>query len=719
METLNAKIDRYLYRNNENSYSIAKVTTKDKLEEIVVGYLPVLMEDTFYDFTGEWVNHSQYGKQFKIESFSKSSEQTEEGLVSYLSSALFHGIGPVTASKIVELLGLDAIKKIVEDSDCLIPLKFSSERRETLKNELIENQINERTLVKLYSYNIAGQTAMKIINRYGMLAIEQLEENPYRLIKDIEGIGFIKADEIAKKIGIENKDTRRVDAAILYAIEQYSYSKGDLYIDSDSLIKQTLSILEFDLDIKENINDLVINNELILEDDRYYLRNSYLVEVSLSNEIKRLNTNSNEKINKDYIESILNIVEVQKGLEYTNLQKEAIINSLINKVSIITGGPGTGKTTIIDAILDIYLEYYQISTKNDSYKTKIGLMAPTGRAAKRMQEVLGLDAKTIHRHLGYGYDGLFTYDKFNQMPFDLIIIDEASMIDVYLAEKLFTSIKNSTKIIIVGDMDQLPSVSPGQVLKDLIESEVIYTSKLEEIHRQARDSKIISLAYSVNNKQLDYKELNSGNDLYLANINYSDIAKTIINQVSGALKEGYNLIDDIQVLVPMYRGDVGIDNLNLLMQEAFNTSKDKSIKYGDKVFYENDKVIQLTNNPEQGIMNGDIGYIKQIGKTFDNKDYLKVDFDGNEVTMEKDALKDLSLAYAMSIHKSQGSEYKIVIMPLVKQHMHMLKKELLYTAITRAKNYLIILGDINLLVYSANHLSEQRKTTLKLRLKTA
>lgn len=716
METLLARIERYLYRNNENSYSIAKVITKDELEEIVVGYLPVLMEDTFYDFKGEWVNHKDYGRQFKISSFSKSSEQTTEGLISYLSSSLFHGIGPVTATKIVELLGLDAIKKIISDSDVLIPLKFSRERREIFKNELIENQTNEETLVKLYSYNIAGQTAMKIINRYGMLAIEKLEENPYYLIRDVEGIGFIKADEIAKKIGIKENDPRRINAAILYAIEQYSYSKGDLYIRSDNLVKQTLNILGIDIDINTNINDLVIENELILEEDRYYLRNSYLVEVSLSNEIKRLNTKVQENLNRDYIESLLSIIEVQKGLEYTTLQKEAITNSLLNKVSIITGGPGTGKTTIIDAILDIYLEYYQINMKNESSKNKIGLMAPTGRAAKRMEEVLGLEAKTIHRHLGYGYDGLFAYDKFNQMPFDLIIIDEASMIDVYLAEKLFSSIKNNAQIIIVGDMDQLPSVSPGQVLKDLIESKVIYTSKLEEIHRQAQDSNIIKLAYNVNVQNLNYNSLKSGKDLFLANIEYREIANVIISQVKGALKNGYNLVDDIQVLVPMYRGDVGIDNLNLLMQETFNSKKDKSIKYGDKIFYENDKVIQLANNPEQGIMNGDIGYIKLISKTFDNKEYLKVDFDGNEVTVEKDALKDLSLAYAMSIHKSQGSEYKIVIMPLVRQHMHMLKKELLYTAITRAKNYLIILGDISLLVYSANHLSEQRKTTLKKRL---
>lgn len=710
-----AKIDRYIFRNDENAYTIAKVITKDDIEEIIVGYLPMLMEDTFYEFTGEWINHDKYGHQFKIESFKKSELQSVDGLISYLSSSLFFGIGPVTALKIVDLLGTDAIKKIIEDPNVLNPLKFSSEKKKRLQAELIENEFNEYSLVKLYSYNIGGKTAMKIIDTYGMFAIEKLEENPYDLIADITGIGFIKADEIAENVGITKDDPKRIKAAILYAFELYANSRGDLYITKDLLFKQTLAILKIDVNLEEFLNELILIDEVILEEDRYYLKHAYNIEVSLANEIKRINQGYTD-IEVDYVESLLNIIEIQNAIEYTNLQRAAIINSLTNKVAIITGGPGTGKTTIIAAILEIYSQYYKINLSNENSYYRIALMAPTGRAAKRMEEVLDFPAKTIHRHLGFGFDGKFSYTKNNPMPFDLIIIDEASMIDVFLAEKLFSSIKDNTKVVIVGDQDQLPSVSPGQVLKDLIDSEIIKTSKLKEIHRQALNSNIIKLAHEVNIQNLDFSSLSSGGDLYLANINFNDVAETIVRQVQGALKQGYNLIEDIQVLIPMYRGDVGIDNINTIMQTIFNKDKENPLIYGDKKYYENDKVIQLANDPERGVMNGDIGYIKKIGKDINNKDFVQIDFDGEIAIYDRESLKDINLAYAMSIHKSQGSEYKIVIMPLVKQHTHMLKKELLYTAITRAKQYLIILGDMSLLVYAANNLAEQRKTTLKKRL---
>jgi len=716
-EKLVAKIERYIFRNDESAYTIAKVLSEDGDEEIIVGYIPMLMEDTYYEFFGEWINHDKYGHQFKIESFKKSELQSIDGLISYLSSSLFFGIGPVTATKIVDLLGIDAVKKIIEDPNVLNPLKFSSEKKARLKAELLDNEYNEYTLVKLYGFNIGGKTAMKIIDTYGLLAVEKLEENPYDLITDISGIGFIKADEIAERMGILKDDPRRIKAAILYAFEVFSNSRGDIYLNKELLFKQTLAILKVEVDLESFLNELIEKEQIILEEDRYYLKYNYTIEVELAKEIKRINQGSSE-ITSDYVEAILSVIEIQNAIEYTNLQKQAIINALTNKVAIITGGPGTGKTTIIAAVLEIYSQFYNLNLVNENTYYQIALMAPTGRAAKRMEEVLDYPAKTIHRHLGFGYDGKFSYSKDNPLPFNLIIIDEASMIDVFLAHKLFSSIKDNTKIVIVGDQDQLPSVSPGQVLKDLIDSKTINTSKLKEIHRQAINSNIIKLAHQVNIQQLDYYNLNSGGDLFLANINFGDVAKTIVSQVKGALSQGYDLIEDIQVLIPMYRGDVGIDNLNLLMQNEFNKEKVNPLKYGDKEYYENDKVIQLANDPERGVMNGDIGKVIKIGKDHNNKDFMQIDFDGQIAVYDKEALKDISLAYAMSIHKSQGSEYKIVIMPLVKQHTHMLKKELLYTAITRAKQFLIIVGDMSLLVYAANNLAEARKTTLKKRLIT-
>lgn len=716
LERLSAKIERYVYQNKENSYSIVRIKTSDDKDETIVGYIPILSEDIYYDFLGKWITHDKFGKQFQVESYSKSETQSIDGIVSYLTSSYFTGIGPVTAKKIVNELGKDAIKIIIENKDVLKQFNFSDIRIEKFHQQLIENQINEHILVTLYGYNISGKTAMKILNFYNMLTLDKLEENPYQLINDIEGIGFIKADEIAKKLGIYEKDERRINAAILFAMENYSYQNGDSYLKDAELAKITFNILGFETDITINLGQLMVNGSIILEEDKYYLTHVYNAEVDVSIEVKRLIEGKSNIIDHNYIESLLEMVQIQKNIEYTVKQKEAILSSLKNKIAVITGGPGTGKTTIIDGILDIYAAYFKLNLKHAEISDKIGLMAPTGRAAKRMEEVLGLPAKTIHRQLGYGYDRSFQYDKNNKMPQNLIIIDESSMIDIFLAKKLFEAIKDDAQIIIVGDVDQLPSVGPGSVLKDIIESEIIPVVRLNEIHRQAKDSNIVKLAHLVNTQNLSPNNLESGNDLFLLNTYIEQIKSIMISQIKGALERGYNMIDDIQVLIPTYKGDIGIDSINELLQKNFNDLNNPFIEYGDKKYYLNDKVIQLVNDPKNFVMNGDIGYIKKIAKTTDNKDFLIVCFDGQDVIYEKGDLDNLNLAYAMSVHKSQGSEYKIVILPLVRQYLHMLKKELLYTAITRAKNFLIILGDMDLLVYSANHLSEKRNTTLKERL---
>lgn len=718
MDTLRivAQITKYLYHNKENSYSIIKVNTEDDDNVTITGYIPYLSSDVYYEFIGKWVNHEKFGRQFNVVSYTQSETQSIDGLINYLSSSIFKGIGPVTARRIVDKLGNKAIKLILEDKSILKQFGFSDEKIEDLYETILDNQINEHILVELYGYNIIGKAAMKIINHYGILTIDKITANPYVLINDIEGIGFIKADEIAKKLKIEENDPRRIKAAIIYAMQTYSYSRGDIYMTYAELNKYTENILGFKYQIDKILEELIIFEQIIKEEDRYYLYNSYLSENNTALEIKRLISSEFEKYDVNYLESLVKITETNKNFTYTEKQKNAIISSLVNNFSVITGGPGTGKTTIVDGILEVYSIYNNIKLYDLKTKDKIALMAPTGRAAKRMEEVLDFEAKTIHRHLGYGYDGMYGYDEVNQMPFDLIIIDESSMIDIFLAEKLFKSIKSTAKVIIVGDIDQLPSVSPGQVLKDLIESNICHVSYLNEIHRQAKDSNIIELAVKVNKQELNEEALNSGNDLFLKQGSSKEVIDNIINQVQGALNEGYSLIDDIQVLIPTYKGLVGIDSINSLMQEKFNLTKDYSITYGDKIFYVNDKVINLVNDPKNFIMNGDIGYITTISKNSNNEDFVIINFDGQEVNYSKADLENISLAYAMSVHKSQGSEYKIVILPLVRTYMHMLKKELLYTAITRAKNYLIILGDLNLLVYAANHLSEKRQTTLKLRL---
>lgn len=716
METIKGKIKNYVFHNEENSYSIARIVTEDDVLVTVVGYFPLLSEDVDYEFIGTWVKHQNYGDQLKVESFHKCEVQNEQGLISYLSSSFFHGIGPKTAERIVNLLGPDAIQKILNDKTLLKNVGLTAIRIEKFYQQLLENQMHERMLVKLYGYNLSGKLAMKLINKYQMLTIEKLEENPYQLIDDIEGIGFIKADEIASKLGFSKNDPKRLQAAIIYAMQNIAYQNGDIYLTDTQVQQYAASVLGQDIDVMDAMNSLIAQKKLVLDEGRYYLYISYETEISLANDVRSIASYTKETMDVRYMETLISTVEIQKNVQYTEVQKQAIIESLSHPMTIITGGPGTGKTTIIDGLLEVYRMYYKLNFKNPTIYEKIALMAPTGRAAKRMKELLQMEAKTIHRHLGYNYDGLFTYDEYQHMPQELIIIDEASMIDLFLAKKLFSAIKPGAQVIVVGDVDQLPSVGPGQVLADLIDSNHIPVVRLDEIHRQAKDSKIISLAQQVNMQQVTYDDLISDQDVYLYKAHPDKIKEVMIKQIQGALQQGYSMIDDIQVLAPMYKGELGIDRLNQLLQETFNQHREKAMTYGDKTYYVGDKVIQLVNDPEKLIMNGDIGVVKDIRVSSQNDPYMVVTFDDNEVIYDKASLETLNLAYTVSIHKSQGSEYKIVIIPMVRAYMHMLKKELIYTAITRAKKYLIMLGDMQLLIYAANHLSEKRQTTLALRI---
>ena len=715
METLVGRVKHYMFHNEQNGYSIAKLHLDTYKEVTIVGYFPVLGEDFDYEFTGDWINHPSYGEQLKVTGYKRLSTQSKNGVISYLSSSFFHGIGPKTAEKIVDTFGVDAIQKILDDKKILKEIKLSAVRIEKLYQQLKEHQTNEHILVELYSYDLTMKLAMKLIKKYELATLDKLKENPYRLIDEIEGIGFIKADEIAQKLGIDLHDDRRIKASIQYALQQIAYQNGDCYLTFDELSKITKDVLKEDVDIKPMLDLLIEQQKIVCDEDCYYLFQTYHQEIEVAESIINLSSSTLD-FDIEYAKTLLDMVEIERNMTYTDAQKEAILKSLESTISIITGGPGTGKTTIIDGLLEVYRIYHKLNYKNPQIYEKIGLMAPTGRAAKRMSDLLDLESKTIHRHLGYNYDGMFGYDALNQLPYDLIIIDEASMIDLNLAHKLFQAIKSSCQVVIVGDVDQLPSVGAGQFLSDLIDSKMIPVVKLEQIHRQAKDSKIIRLAQLVNEQNLKPEDLSSDQDVYLYKAHPNKIIHVMKEQIKGAINEGYQLHEDIQVLAPMYKGDLGIDLLNQVLQETFNSNYKDQITYGDKSYRVGDKVIQLSNDPERLIMNGDLGVIKDIRYNASDQPYLVVSFDQHEVTYEKSDLDDLNLAYAMSIHKSQGSEYPIVIMPMVRNFMHMLKKELIYTAITRAKKYLIILGDMNLLIYAANHLSEKRKTTLAKRL---
>jgi len=404
---------------------------------------------------------------------------------------------------------------------------------------------------------------------------------------------------------------------------------------------------------------------------------------------------SQPKLEEAIIDQSINKIEKLIGITYTDVQKEAIKVAVNNEVTVITGGPGTGKTTIIDGLMQVYSDINGITA---SYMPEhIKVMAPTGRAAKRMREILDFKATTIHKGLGMGYDGVFTYDENNLFSENLIIIDEASMIDIFLANSLLKAIKNNAKVVIVGDVDQLPSVGPGLFLKDLIDSESCAVVRLDEIHRQARGSNIVKIANKVNKQTIGYEDLVSDSDTYIYKINRSELKRLVLRLVQGAIDQGYSLIEDIQILIPQYKGDFGIDMVNEIIQEMYIENKEIHVRHGDVNYYVGDKVIQLENDALKDVMNGDIGVVSGI--VFDSKDKptIYVNFDGRDLSYAKSDLDQINLAYAISIHKSQGSEYPIVIIPIVKNYIHMLRKELLYTAITRAKAYLFLMGDVDLI----------------------
>lgn len=699
-----------VYRNEDNDYSIVKILTDDDTIETITGYFQKLTEGVIYTFFGTYTTHQKYGKQFKVTSYQKQEIQHEDGVISYLSSHLFTGIGPKTAEKIVELLGIEAIEKIINDPLVLKPVGLSPVRMKKLQQELIKERHHEMILVKLYHYGLTSKMAMKLIGVYGLQTIEKIEDNPYQMIENIDQIGFLKADLIAKIIGFEDDHPKRIEAAMMFTFESRGYQKGDTYLTFEQIDSYLKSSLRVDTDIQPFIKRLLDAGKIKQLNDTYSLSQAYFSEYYIAEKIKIL---ASKVLQVTDVSDSIELVEKTKHITYTTVQKEAIATALVSPISIITGGPGTGKTTIIDGIVSAYLYQHQLKKTDHEVANKIALMAPTGRAAKRMKDILELPAKTIHASLGYGYDGHFEYSALLPMPYDLIIIDEASMIDIFLGHRLMDAIHEDCQVVIVGDVDQLPSVGPGQFLEDLIMSKTCAVTYLTQIHRQAETSQIVKLSQKVNTKNVEEEDLKTEEDVFMYQCYANQIASILIQQIQGALDQGYNLYQDIQVLIPVYKGDLGIDHMNQVLQDHFNNKQSLGMSYGDKTYYQGDKVLQLVNDPKQGIMNGDVGIVKKVLKNEDGQFTMMVAFDDIDILYNKDDIDQLNLAYAMSVHKAQGSEYDIVMMPLVKSYMHMFKKELIYTAMTRAKSHLLLLGDTQLLIYASNHPSEKRQTLLQ------
>ena len=705
---------------------------KEEHHKITVsGYFPKLVSHKTYRFNGSLTQHPKYGWQFQATSYDSVTVRGKSSLVHYLSSDIFEGIGQKTAEKIVETLGENAIDVILRNRQALdeVP-KLSKKLADKLYATLVDQQGTEQILAPLYGYDLSPRLVMKICKKYQYQAREIIQENPYRLIDDIEGIGFIKADELAKRLGVASDDPRRIRAALLYVIDQIAIQKGHTYVYHKQLLQSALQYLNqksnqlLDLaQIEGQIQALIQKKKIYIEGDFLFIPLLVNSEKGIAESIMRLQT---EVQAED--EQVLNTISELKeemAITYSPEQEEAIKMALKQPVSIITGGPGTGKTTVVQGILKAYGLLHHLSLDPTKYATSekpfpIALAAPTGRAAKRMTETTGLKASTIHRLLGYGVDGVFQHDEFSQLDYDLIIIDESSMLDTLLAFQLFQSIKTGAQVILVGDDNQLPSVGPGQVLKDLIESGAIPLTRLLTVHRQAQDSSIISLAHAVKNNHLpDDLRVKKPDRLYVE-ATHQQIPVYLKQIVENAISKGYTA-NEVQVLVPMYRGDCGIDSLNVMLQEIFNPPDEQNkreMTFGQRIFRIGDKVLQLANQPETGVMNGDVGEVIGISYKNENDDKeekLIACFDTKEVTYKKGDLQNLTHAYCVSVHKSQGSEYPIVILPMTHAYHVMLQKKLIYTAITRAKRSLIVIGEYLAFDKGVKNEGEERQTTLRLR----
>ncbi|MEJ9281843.1 ATP-dependent RecD-like DNA helicase [Ureibacillus thermosphaericus] len=734
-----------IFHNASNMYSIVKVKIKEtnlqytEKEITVVGYFPTLDEEHDYRFFGSLKHHPKYGIQFQVEMFEREVPATEQGVIHYLSSDLFPGIGPKTAELIVKTLGTDALKKMMENPQILdeVP-RLSEEKKMTIRSTLEQNLGLDKIMIQLNEWGFGPQLGMKIYQTYREETIHLLTENPYRLIEEVEGVGFTKADELGSKIGITGNHPDRIKAAVLHVLNQAALSEGHVYLEAEHVLPEVKGMLEQSQPVEipfESISKAVIELEeegkICGEETRIYLPSLYFSEVGIATKILHFIKNNEhaEKFSKDEIRKAIGEAEERLEVTYAEKQAKAIEQALNSSVMILTGGPGTGKTTVIRGLVEVYAELHGISLDPKEYAKReepfpIILAAPTGRAAKRLSESTGLPAMTIHRLLGFnGQEKEEESDR--EIEGRLVIIDEMSMVDTWLSHQLLKSIPLNAQVVLVGDQDQLPPVGPGQVLKDLLASKVVPTIELTEVYRQADGSTIIELAHQIKKGQIPTNFTEKTTDRSFIKASKDQIASVVTQVVKSALAKGQS-IRDIQVLAPMYKGPAGIDYLNKEIQELVNSNEDgtrKEVKYGDTIFRIGDKVLQLVNQPESNVFNGDIGEIVAILKakeTVEKQDIVVVSYDGNEVTYERSDLNQITLAYCCSIHKAQGSEFQTVIMPIVRSYSKMLRRNLIYTGITRAKNYLILCGEPEEFMKGIQRTDDlKRFTTLRARLNPA
>ena len=677
-------------------------TNDDILEEYVnqtitfTGYFHELNEDDTYILYGEAVNHPRYGFQFQTNRYERMKPTGKDAIVEFLSSDLFPGVGEKLAKSIADTLGDNAIDKILEDESCLylIP-KLTENKIKKIVNILKKYEESHQTIARLIDLGFSMREALSIYNEYKTNTMKIIDNNIYQISYNLSDISFLKIDKAGYLLNIDSADDRRVKAATLYVMKNLIYQNGDSYLSKEVIVSNVNKFLNIDYNNYDEVfKKLEEMDYIVIDGDDYYLEDIWNAEANIAERLYDMSSKPLKKYKN--LDNLLSELEKINDIKYNDEQKKAIVKALENNILIITGGPGTGKTTIIKAITELYQHVNKLDY--DEFTEHLALLAPTGRASKRMSESTFLPASTIHRFLKWNKETLeFMVNEENKSDVDLVIVDEVSMIDINLFDSLLKGLKRNVKLILVGDYDQLPSVGPGNLLKDLICSDAIDVVHLKHLYRQGEDSYIISLAYEIKDGILSENYLNSYNDYTFLKCSANHIKSNLKRLCEKVIDKGYDY-KRLQILAPMYKGENGIDTLNKELQDVFNpaSSEKREIKSGNIVFRENDKILQLVNMPDENVFNGDIGVIKYIkyGNTSKSKkDEIYVDFDGNLVKYTPKDFAKIKHGFIISIHKSQGSEFEMVIMPMAHSYRRMLYKKLVYTGVTRAKKKLILIGE--------------------------
>ena len=732
MEILNGFVESIVFKSEETGYVVCKIRY-DKNLITAVGTVPFIREGQQVKLTGYYNVHKQFGNQFNIQDYEEVMPESIDAIEKYLSAGVIHGIGPITAKKIIAKFKEQTLDILDNHIERLKEIEGIGDKKfEIIYNSYIEQQGLKDIILYFSKHGVTNNQCMKIYKKFGPNAKIIVGENPYILCEEISGIGFKTADRIALSIGIKNDSDFRIESGIKYVMNQFC-ALGNTYMPKENIItecKKNLVVNEeaiekilYDMSAKQKIILEKINNK-----EMGFLLPYYYCELGVTRKIITLGLQEIQTINTD-IEFEIEAFEKEQKIQFAQSQKEAIIGAFNNGIEIITGGPGTGKTTIIKAIINIY----------ENNGMKVLLAAPTGRAAKRMSESTGWEAKTIHRLLEMGVsdedESVFEKDESSPLECDVIIIDEASMIDIMLMHNLLKAIKLGTRLIIVGDVDQLPSVAPGNVLKDLIESEYIKVVRLREIFRQGNESLIVTNAHKINQGEMPILNKKDKDFFFIHEENIEDILKTIIDLMKRRLPKfnsDWDILKDMQILTPMRKGILGVLNINEKLQDVFNPpdKSKKEIKAHDMIFREGDKIMQTKNNYSlkwtriagfgedegTGVFNGDMGFIQSIDE--ENKSLTIIFDEERKVIYDMTFLDELELSYSITIHKSQGSEFKVVIIPAFMGSPFLMNRNLLYTGITRAKQLVVVVGFQKALMYMIkNTTSMERYSALKYRIK--